>query len=363
MEYGASVFSVPKRTSGTLIRFQAARHVGGYHMKVVSESAPPEDSGVVAEAFKAGVIRESAKVGAAIVPRNYYREYQEDLPADLFLKFAGLRRSDGRIDEQAILEFANRFGMLTLPLDRGSPVLSPVQLEKYERAVERIGRSLPLEVGGSHDFANDEMLLSFAFADPPNVVSSTVIDREALEREAESISLWRYHISEMSLALELAKYERDPERLVDLSKMVNGRLENVAYQTRLGNDNPRSITTYLTSKTLIGLMWLQLVDALVTQGFRQCWGCGEWIGFPLEKGPRSDRMACSAGCRSLAYKKHKKVTLEMSTGGKSAIDIANELGRTIEQVNKWLRISNGRKSNRNSAQRKPSRKSKKRNRS
>jgi hypothetical protein len=355
------VSSVPNRTSGTLIRFQAARHVRGYHVKVVSKSTQLEDSGVVAEAVKAGVIRESAKVGAAIVPRNYYREYYEDLPPDLFRKFAGLRRRDGRIDEGAILDFANTWGMLTLPLDRGSPVLSPVQREKYERAVERIGRSLPLEIGGSHDFANDEMLLSFAFADPPNVVSS-VIDREALEREAESISLWRYHISEMSLALELAKYERDPERLVDLSKMVNGRLENVAYQTRLGNDNPRSITTYLTSKTLIGLMWLQLVDALVTQGFRQCWGCGEWISFPLEKGPRSDRMACSAGCRSLAYKKHKKLTLEMSAGGKSAIDIANELGRTIEQVNKWLRISNARKSNRNSARRKPSHKLKKRNR-
>ncbi|HBI45701.1 MAG TPA: hypothetical protein DDY78_23035 [Planctomycetales bacterium] len=87
---------------------------------------------------------------------------------------------------------------------------------------------------------------------------------------------------------------------------------------------------------LEGFVWLQFAQALQHRTEpRRCQVCNRW--FDVSSGSsRTDRLTCSNTCRTQAYRKRQGDAVRLKAEGKTASQIAKELGSDVKTVKGWL---------------------------
>jgi hypothetical protein len=129
--------------------------------------------------------------------------------------------------------------------------------------------------------------------------------------------------------------------LASLQTNVNGHLQGRVSPQLLHIPRRGEMGLYLVPSSLLGALWLQLAQAVAgDKEHRQCAQCGKW--FEVSPGTaRPDRVFCSTACRSRAYRERKERAREMHAAGKTAKEIAKELGTGAGQVKKWVANTKG----------------------
>jgi hypothetical protein len=87
---------------------------------------------------------------------------------------------------------------------------------------------------------------------------------------------------------------------------------------------------------LLGAIWLQLAQTISgSKRHRACHVCKTWFEVSPQK-YRKSRLYCSEACRSQAYRERKEQALKLAGEGKTAKEIAEELGSDVKTVKGWV---------------------------
>jgi hypothetical protein len=88
--------------------------------------------------------------------------------------------------------------------------------------------------------------------------------------------------------------------------------------------------------SLWGAVCLQFAAAIAgDKNYGKCKGCGRW--FELAPGINiASRLTCSAACRQMLYRGRVDRARELHAEGKSATEIAQEVGSSVEAVRRWV---------------------------
>jgi hypothetical protein len=132
--------------------------------------------------------------------------------------------------------------------------------------------------------------------------------------------------------------ERDPAAFAYLfladqfSFAMKGLLEpRIVWDKSMSRPVPKIVPV-----SLLGSLYLQFAYAVgEDKHYQQCSHCKKW--FELAPGlNRADRLFCSDSCRVLAYRARQGQARLLAAEGKTAREIARELGSTVGTVNKWI---------------------------
>jgi transposase-like protein len=129
-----------------------------------------------------------------------------------------------------------------------------------------------------------------------------------------------------------------------LQKTVNEHLRNRVSPQLLWNvrrSRPHSLALFFVPLSLIGLMWLQLAQAVNgNQQYRQCLACKTWMLISREAaGNRSSRFSCSNACRMKVYYSRIIQARNLSRQGLSIRQIAGRLAADKQAVRRWIETS------------------------
>jgi hypothetical protein len=216
-----------------------------------------------------------------LVPNDRWR-WREYHPLEehsgLFLAFKDTKGSDG------ILEFANRYGHLGFRVpEPGLP--SPDVREELADWHEQIWRM--------EDAFDDWTAL-----------------RQGNAGEVELGKLQDLISSHLRQRLEV-RFEKDPKA--------------------------GGMSLEIAPLNLIGALWLQFARAIVGEKqFRKCLTCERWFEVSPEVF-RTNRLYCSEGCRSRAYRARRERAVELAAEGKTPKQIADELDSDIKTIKGWLK--------------------------
>jgi hypothetical protein len=96
-------------------------------------------------------------------------------------------------------------------------------------------------------------------------------------------------------------------------------------------------TLQIAPSSLWGLIVLQFAKAVEGERrYQRCAVCRRW--FLLAPGVnRADRQTCSGTCRNRAYFQRQQRAREMHAQGKTAAEIARELGSDLKKVRAWIK--------------------------
>jgi hypothetical protein len=117
-----------------------------------------------------------------------------------------------------------------------------------------------------------------------------------------------------------------------LSLAMRGLVEpRIVYDESTPRPTPKIVPV-----SLLGALYLQFGYAVGhNKNFQQCGYCKKF--FELAPGlNRADRLSCSDSCRVLAYRLRKDHARRLAASGKTAREIAKELGSTTGIVRKWI---------------------------
>jgi hypothetical protein len=103
------------------------------------------------------------------------------------------------------------------------------------------------------------------------------------------------------------------------------------------NPTQHKIAYQDTPFNLFGAVWLQFAQAIHSgKKGRRCQRCGLW--FEVSSGSsRTDKLFCSNSCRTRNYQERRERALRLHAVGKTAQQIAKELGSETKTVRGWLR--------------------------
>jgi hypothetical protein len=88
--------------------------------------------------------------------------------------------------------------------------------------------------------------------------------------------------------------------------------------------------------SLWGAVCLQFVNAIAgNKEYGRCRACGRWYELSPELN-RTNRMTCSDPCRQKAHRERHRRARELHAEGKSASEIAREVGSSVEAVRRWV---------------------------
>jgi len=240
--------------------------------------------------------------GPALTPRltqpGPARPYQpfNKRDAGLFLVFAELRKTD------AMLAFANQYGLLGAPLSRRR-------------------KSGPFEI-----------------IELPKVYRS---QRPHLDKQHS----WTKQILLMRRFLACARLVHKPEDTVwtELKPQINHALRDSCAPVLDWNPDVADEFRFRLDwmpQSLLGALWLQAVGSVTRASrFQQCVSCGRIMEISVEKitGARADARLCSVACRSREYRKRKRHAKQLSRNGWTPARIAKRVGSETQTVRGWLR--------------------------
>ncbi len=104
---------------------------------------------------------------------------------------------------------------------------------------------------------------------------------------------------------------------------------------------PDSLALFFVPGNLLGLMWLQLAQAVNgNKQYRQCLACKTWMLIsPETEGHRSSRFTCSNACRMKVYYGRKLQARSLRRQGLSIKQIAERLAADEQAVRSWIGTS------------------------
>jgi hypothetical protein len=126
-----------------------------------------------------------------------------------------------------------------------------------------------------------------------------------------------------------------------LQKTVNEHLRNRISPQLLWNvrrSRPQGLALSFVPQSLIGLMWLQLAQAVNgNKQYRQCLACKTWMLISRETaGKRSSRFTCSNACRMKVYYGRIIQARNLRRQGLSVRQIAGRLAADEQAVRRWI---------------------------
>jgi hypothetical protein len=129
-----------------------------------------------------------------------------------------------------------------------------------------------------------------------------------------------------------------------LQKTVNENLKNRVSPQLLwsvSRKRPHSLALVFVPENLLGLMWLQLAQAVNgNKQYRQCLACKTWMLLSREtEGHRSSRFTCSNACRMKVYYGRKIEARSLRRQGLSVKQIAKRLTADQQAVRDWIGTS------------------------
>jgi hypothetical protein len=129
-----------------------------------------------------------------------------------------------------------------------------------------------------------------------------------------------------------------------LQKSVNENLRNRVSPQLLWNvrrSRPHGLALFFVPQSLIGLMWLQLAQAVNgNRQYRQCLACKTWMLISRETaGKRSSRSSCSNACRMKVYYSRIVQARNLRRQGLSVRQIAGRLTADEQAVRRWTKTS------------------------
>jgi hypothetical protein len=278
--YGIFTFKADGMKTDTLVELSATRHRGGY--KLVTGLVSPRLPGK--EPLRPLRILQPTVSGAKL-------QRYSPLADDLYVQFARTALTD-----EAILAFANRYGLLGLPesqviVRESGAVLRGESTEQWRGeigamnyALERWRLAQTVKPGARKVLAQAER------ASPARVPARSADDLKQVEQGEEAS--WRW--SEPVLAFD------------DFLEAVNSALPKGAIV--LVKTKGLKARLRIVAHSLREVLWFQLAQAKsVDAVIRQCVNasCRKWIA--ATPGTRSfRRKTCSNSCRSLVYQKNKR---------------------------------------------------------
>jgi hypothetical protein len=314
-----------------------------------------------------------------------YEEYRP--PADLFLKFAEIEETP-----EAIKNFADQYGLLGLQNPEQGAVIGSVDISTAESnssggagsGSQAVGSFSPGERFSAWQvqiakLRNAVMLWSalceaeqgkvarlrrhiqwpsdsFVYFDShPHLPAPPLARFMGLEpghlaspRPDTLPDIGRREIAVVASQLtspEWLKFFRSGDRILParyyLQKTVNQALLNRVSPRLLWNvkrGRPKNLGLYFVPTNLLGLMWLQLAEAIAgTRTFRQCSACKTWIVISRAKeGSRSSRFTCSTACRMRLYYRRQTEARRLCGKGIPVTEIARRLSAKPEKVRRWI---------------------------
>jgi hypothetical protein len=282
-----------------------------------------------------------APTGSREVGRVY--DPLEECPA-LFRDFAALP-----VTEEAILDFANRFGSLELhnrfevphPNVPDDPeTVSVVYGDELRRWREQIdtmrvavelwdatrtgdrGRLTERIRWGTDAYGGPRVSYHDAMTGPAGVlIASSTFHPDLLAR-------WR---------------ENEPIRPARayLRRIVNKASDGCASPRLLEDLKSGADDWKLVPSSLLGSLWLQLGEAIGrNKKHRECSVCKRWFEIK-EHGGRKDKQFCGPNCRTRVYRQRQEQARQLRAEGKTPKAIAQKLGTDTKTINRWLKPRKG----------------------
>jgi hypothetical protein len=130
-----------------------------------------------------------------------------------------------------------------------------------------------------------------------------------------------------------------------LRSVINGHLHGHTAAGLVEDPGSGESVLRLVPHDLQGCLWLQLAEAVNGhKRQRACEYCGTWfeVGAPTKRRRgRPNRQFCSVACRNKAYRQRQETARQLHAGGKTAKQIAKELGTDVETVKGWIKGTKG----------------------
>jgi hypothetical protein len=234
----------------------------------------------------------------------------------LFLEFADLEPN-----ETAIVQFANRYGLLkngdNIPTSTNfGPVLFHGEtLESWK-----------LEIGALRSAVD----LWRAMLKGRDELASALSEREDTS-ELPLMVRHKQHLDDLDLAMAALSVVRQG---------VSTNLRNELDVDLLFPGNEPRLQLSLRPFSLLGAIWLQFAAAVeARRNFEKCRNCGR--PFEISRAPatgkRSDAKFCSTRCRVGSYHVRIEQARRLAELGVPPVKIAQEVGSDVATVRRWIR--------------------------
>ena len=183
---------------------------------------------------------------------------------------------------------------------------------------------------GTLRFANEFGLMGFSAS---NEIFRSWPD---VDREVETFAMWKSETQAMRMLFE--SWQAEDEDWEWLQHQIDSTLTQHRVWPSFGRDfKRRKWLLRFAPRNLIGALWLQLAESIAgDKQWEGCPGCGQWLEVKAAA-HRADRRYCSEACRAKAYRKRKQQAVALAAEGKTAKQIAQELGTDARKVAAWIK--------------------------
>jgi hypothetical protein len=300
----------------------------------------------------------------------------------VFVQYAPLREATGLFRDfadaeptpEGVLKFANGYGCLGVPDDPVGPQSGWESLYSWRLRILMM-RGLIMLWEALRDGSVDQLRRlirwdgndAVRFIPPPELASYYAEMEEPLERhipaERRNVAYWDLppdllYFGEVGSPWDgcqlIASRTRNPNLLAQfipgdpvgparahLLGIVNDCIARGKVQPRLHwSDREKRLVYQALPETLFGAMYLQLLLAIDgDRQYKRCRVCGrsyEVAGGRNKGISRRDRETCSNACRIRAYRERQEKARLLHAQGKSAKEIARELGTDSKTIREWI---------------------------
>jgi len=250
----------------------------------------------------------------------YERDYRPlEQRTGLFREFAELEPT-----ENAVVAFANRFGMLGIGEGRpeetesGAVRIQVETLGVWKQEIESFKRAVRLwdvvRSGDQNKLA--EVKSAWRPEELPNAIQEF------------------YHLNDTDPAMSL---------LAEIRTIADAKIAKHLVSRILFAGNTPRLQLTLTPKNLLGAMWLQFAIALHgSKTFAECLQCGAPFEISRElTGKKKGAQFCGTRCRVTHYRNRVERARQLGQDGKSPQQIARELGTQVRTVRAWMKAKPG----------------------
>ena len=255
------------------------------------------------------------------------------LPISLFRNFA-----DTELTEQAILQFANNYGLLgrtvniRMPNDQALSIVQGESLDAWKQEILLMKAAMRL--WDAIKTRDEEALSARVHWDgnsgiryDPRPDVGEMIHRIPELNEATPYINDTYDFQDGDLIAPALKF---------LSWILNDKLEDAVSVTTVVDVKRATFHMSFSPSILLTALWLQFALSVEqNEDFKKCRECKRW--FALAPGTaRADKEFCSSACRSKAYRKRQAEARALHQRGLPIHAIAKQIGVEKQIVKKWI---------------------------